>query len=139
MKKRFLLLSCLNILAITSCGNNVLNVEFNPSYNELIDVNYQELHDFIQNKKDFILLVTISTCTTCLTVKNIFNDYIANRHVGIYTTYYSNIAGFDFENKVSIIPSVLFFNDGNMIDIKTRNLTERNEVYKLLNNYIIKS
>lgn len=139
MKKRFLFLPSLSILALTSCGNNILNVNFNPSYNTLIDIDSEEINTLIQDKEDFILLVTLSTCTTCQSAKKVFNEYISIRHVEIFTTYYSNIAGFDFEDKVSIIPSVLFFNDGNMIDIKSRKLTESSEVYPLLDGYIFKS
>ncbi len=139
MKKLFLTLLSLNLLALTSCENRILNINFGPEYNELVEIDQDKLSGLIEDKNDFILLVTLSTCTTCQNAKKIFNNYILSRQAEIFTTYYSNTADFDFYDKIAIIPSVLFFENGKMIDIKSRNLTDSSEVYNLLDSYIIKS
>jgi len=133
------MLLSLNLLALTSCGNRYLKINLGPEYSELVEIDKDELSSLLEDKNDFILLVTLSTCTTCQSAKNVFNDYILNRHVEIFTTYYSNTTDFNFDDKIVIIPSVLFFEGGKMIDIKSRNLTDSKEVYNLLDSYIRKS
>ena len=78
MKKKLLILPI--ILFLTGCSNNKLNIETADNRQEVLKINHDYFEKNINEKKDFIILISLSTCLNCLKVKSILNDYIKEKN-----------------------------------------------------------
>lgn len=80
MKKRNIIIIIILILTIITCFIILKNT--NNKAGDLIELNYKEVKEKVNNKESFILLITQTTCSHCVTykpkVKEIAKDYNLN-------------------------------------------------------------
>ena len=124
MKKeqKIFLISAILLIAILAII--IINYINSPKPGELKQITYSELQELINNQEDFILIVSQSTCSHCMTykpkVKKISEEY------GIITYYMD----YDLEeeketfmkdfNFHSGTPTTLFFKNGKETSILNR-------------------
>lgn len=133
-------LSIILLFSISSCDNKKKEkfmIKANEEITELILLSSEELKEKIQWEDSFILLVLISSCSSCeLFKQNVINPYLANSKATLY-----NISLFEldtsenFENKpkCKVSPSLVIYNKGKIV--KTYDYTNNPEVFKELNTF----
>ena len=137
MKKKLLILPI--ILFLTGCSNNKLNIETADNRQEVLKINHDYFEKNINEKKDFIILISLSTCLNCLKVKSILNDYIKEKNKLIYEielNEYTSIDSSIFYYPIDHTPLLVFIKEGNVVDEKQKNLIDKDEVFNLLNSKI---
>ncbi len=137
MKKKLLILPI--ILFLTGCSNNKLNIETADNRQEVFKINHDYFEKNINEKKDFIILISLSTCLNCLKVKSILNDYIKEKNKLIYEielNEYTSIDSSIFYYPIDHTPLLVFIKEGNVVDEKQKNLIDKDEVFNLLNSKI---
>ena len=106
---------------------------------EVLKINHDYFEKNINEKKDFIILISLSTCLNCLKVKSILNDYIKEKNKLIYEielNEYTSIDSSIFYYPIDHTPLLVFIKEGNVVDEKQKNLIDKDEVFNLLNSKI---
>ena len=118
------------IIVICLLGVGIGYLLFNSSDNGLVELNYNELTTKIENKEDFVVCISRTTCSHC-------NDYrpklrkVANKYK--INIYYTDI---DKYNKTDLekFNKLISFDGGTPVTIfiKKRPLLELKEMYPLI-------
>lgn len=138
LKKTLSTTAIMVCLLLTSCSSYKLSIKQNLELSETIELDLTRLNSYIEQKEDMIILVYLSTCSTCTNVISILNDYVSKNHYYIYKINYEEVASSSYFNKVDSFPSLVFIHKGNIMDIYESGLTDINKVNSLLNSRILK-
>lgn len=113
-----LIFICLIIVLVFNNGQ--------PKVGTLIKVNYADVKDMIDNKDDFVLVVSQSTCSHCATykpkLKEIAEDYGLDIYYIDYDTESSNDKN-DFLNYFHLsgaTPTTMFIKEGHEVSVLNR-------------------
>ena len=107
----------------------------------IIEVNPTIIMDKMDSKDDFILLVTLSTCTICAEYKKVIDELISNYEVDIYHIIIGNFEGQydklsnEYLNYLTDAPDTFFIVNGEIVTEKVgfvqyRDLTTLIKEYK---------
>lgn len=108
--------------------NNILNKK-----GELIELNYSQVQEKINNKDSFILIVSQSTCSHCASYKNELKKVIKEYTINIYYIDYDKETEnnkTEFLNSFNLdgsTPITLFINDGKETSLLNRIEGETNK------------
>lgn len=138
MKKNNIIIT-ITIIGIILITFLVLSYQENKNNGELIELNYDEVTEKLDNKEDFILVISQSTCSHCATYKPKLKEIAADYDFDIY---FINIDLQSKKNKEKFLkdfhlsgatPTTMFIKNGkedsllNRIegDISTKKATEK--------------
>ncbi len=126
MKKRnnITLIVCIIIfiaIIIFLIINNLIN-----SGNTLEELTWEQTQEKINNKEDFVIVLTQTTCSHCMEYKPILKKVAKNNNITIYYLDYDNydeetaneiLAYFNFSGDT---PTTFFFKEGSEISLMSR-------------------
>ena len=99
--------------------------EVGSEYSNLIELKVSELKKKIKNKESFILLISQTTCSHCVSYKPVFNDVLKEHKLKAYYIE-KDLLGVDDNSELNKIieisgtPTTAFFVDGVEVDLSNR-------------------
>lgn len=78
--KKILLVSCMFLVLLAGCSS----YDRDTTAGELIEINYADALDMIENKETFALIISQSGCAHCKDLKEMLSTYLEDHHVVIY-------------------------------------------------------
>ena len=124
MKKRKWIFIIAIIVFIILIGVLIFNTINSPKEGKLISLSYNDVQEKVNNKDDFILIVSQTTCSHCASykpkVKNIAKEYGIDIY---YIDYDVDSNGKKFLEEFNLdgaTPITLFINEGNETSILNR-------------------
>ena len=149
MKKIKYFIACIFMLfSFVSCNTNKdkFMLEGNVSNETLVILDAEELQSKIENQDNFVLIVMLSSCSSChLFKEEIINPYIKETYATIYGIYSYDLDGtknYTNKPKYKKAPAIVIYNSGE--DIKTLNYNHEYEAFssiegfkKFMSEYVI--
>ena len=149
MKKIKYFIACIFMLfSFVSCNSNKdkFMLEGNIENETLLFLDGEELQEKIENKESFVLVIMLSSCSTCHQFKEeVLNPYIQETHATIYGVYSYDLDGeakYPNKPKFKTAPAILIYNQGE--NIKTLNYDHRDDMFssvegfkKFMSEYVI--
>ncbi len=126
MKKKNITLIIAIIIFIIILGVLIINYINTPKVGSLIELNYSQLKEKINNEDTFILIVSQTTCSHCATYKPEVEQIAKNYGIDVYYIDYDKETDdnkkefLDSLNLDGSTPITLFINDGKEKSILNR-------------------
>lgn len=130
MKKKIIII--VSICIIILIGALIVDNHINNSY--LKELNYKEVMEKLDNKENFILLVSQTTCSHCKEYKPVFKKILRKYKLTAYYMEYDLLSNDDKKEFVKHInfdstPITAFITDGDEITTANRIVGAKSEEY----------
>ncbi len=130
MKKIFVvLLSCLLLVGCSTSNKIKLESKYYKS-NDYIDLEIEDVSKLIKSKESFVIFIYQPMCTMSSTLEEILEEYLKDKNINFYKMSFTDMKKTELKDVVRFYPSVIIFDDGEVVDYLDANSDEDTKKYK---------